>query len=380
MEGNFSELVNNSSEFVNNDNDTMFEVYSGPEAVVVPACFGLVFVTGTIGNVFLLFYILRKRSMTSHNCYVVSLAGGDLLMLSIAMPFVSLIYTLPGWPFGESICKLSEFMQTFCTCVTIYTIMALSVERYLIVSPPHTKRYRTKKTIVAIVAIWIFSFIMGIPALVSAHTFEIGGREFCYLYRYDWSMNFRFNEIMTLVKFFVLFIIPLFVIVPFYIMIFVSLIQRSNTKKHDVNGDATDGEGSKFIDQSKRAIPDDAQVQNQNRKRMLLSGLVLGLVVVFIVCWLPRHIFLIWFHLHPGPFTTFWHSFKIVGFCLMFTNSSLNPFVFAIFDSGFRKTLQNCCRCQSNREDHTPTDESSQKQTTCIVMADINHDDEPVVV
>jgi hypothetical protein len=65
--------------------------------------------------------VLNSASVTSpHNIYVTSLAVGDLLMVTISMPFMSTIYTFETWPYGETICKLSEFAHTLCTSETIW--------------------------------------------------------------------------------------------------------------------------------------------------------------------------------------------------------------------------------------------------------------------
>ncbi|PVD29240.1 hypothetical protein C0Q70_11837 [Pomacea canaliculata] len=81
-------------------------------------------------------------------------------------------------------------------------------------------------------------------------------------------------------------------------------------------------------------------------KRQRLALTVLALVIAFIVCWLPRHIYLLWFHFDPSQFSYFWHVFKISGFCLMFSNSAVNPFVFYVVDDHFRTHVHETLLCR----------------------------------
>lgn len=58
-------------------------------------------------------YILcRYKAMRSvPNSFVFNLALGDLLVLLCTVPFTSIVYTFDSWPFGEFVCKASEFAK-----------------------------------------------------------------------------------------------------------------------------------------------------------------------------------------------------------------------------------------------------------------------------
>lgn len=82
-------------------------------------------------------------------------------------------------------------------------------------------------------------------------------------------------------------------------------------------------------------------------KRRRLALTVLMLIIAFAVCWIPRHVYLLWFHFIPGSYDTFWHVFKITGFCLSFSNSAVNPIVFYILDTTYRSFVHEalCMLC-----------------------------------
>uniref|UniRef100_A0A1B0D7Q4 G-protein coupled receptors family 1 profile domain-containing protein n=1 Tax=Phlebotomus papatasi TaxID=29031 RepID=A0A1B0D7Q4_PHLPP len=81
---------------------------------------------------------------------------------------------------------------------------------------------------------------------------------------------------------------------------------------------------------------------------------------VFIVCFLPHHIFQMWFHLYPNAedeYDEVWHVFRIVGFCFSFLNSCANPVALYCVSGVFRQYYHRylCCResPSSHRSGHS---------------------------
>lgn len=71
-----------------------------------------------------------------------------------------------------------------------------------------------------------------------------------------------------------------------------------------------------------------------------MAKMVMAFVIVFAVCFFPQHVFMLWFYIHPTAqqdYNDFWHYFRILGFCLAFTNSCINPIALYCVSSTFRK-------------------------------------------
>jgi len=67
---------------------------------------------------------------------------------------------------------------------------------------------------------------------------------------------------------------------------------------------------------------------------------VLAFVLMFAICYLPHHVFMLWFYNYPkstDEYNTFWHVLRIVGFCLSFINSCINPIALYLVSGTFRK-------------------------------------------
>jgi len=77
-----------------------------------------------------------------------SLAVGDLFVILFCVPFTSILYTLESWPFGDVICKISEFAKHLSVGVSVFTLSALSVERYFAIANPlrRLQEGRVKRT------------------------------------------------------------------------------------------------------------------------------------------------------------------------------------------------------------------------------------------
>lgn len=75
---------------------------------IIPVIFALIFLCGVVGNGLLIAIVLRNKEMrNTPNILILSLALGDLVLITISVPFTAPIYTLPSWPFGLTICKVS---------------------------------------------------------------------------------------------------------------------------------------------------------------------------------------------------------------------------------------------------------------------------------
>jgi hypothetical protein len=68
--------------------------------------------------------------------YIFSLALADLLVITTCVPFTSILYTLESWPWGVVMCKVSETSKLISIGVSVFTLTALSAERYCAIVNP----------------------------------------------------------------------------------------------------------------------------------------------------------------------------------------------------------------------------------------------------
>uniref|UniRef100_A0A8D0ZNU4 Thyrotropin-releasing hormone receptor n=1 Tax=Sus scrofa TaxID=9823 RepID=A0A8D0ZNU4_PIG len=98
----------------------------------------LVCAVGVVGNAMVVLVVVRSRHMvTSTNCYLVSLATADLLVLLAAgVPTVAEAASARVWVFGHAGCLGITYLQYVGINASTGSITAFTVERYLAICRP----------------------------------------------------------------------------------------------------------------------------------------------------------------------------------------------------------------------------------------------------
>lgn len=288
----------------------------------VPITFAVIFIVGLVGNGTLVYIVLKNKSMrTKPNVLIVSLAIGDFLLILVSVPFTSTMYTFQEWNYGTVVCKLNEFMQTVSLGVSVFTLAALSADRFLAIVYPFTAYCSVTMTKVRTIAvsIWAVAVLMGLVDLVGADVRPCCSSQInvCDLYPPEWGDNYEaFRRVF---RFLVYFLFPVVVITTLYSVIACVLYRKPYDGSQRHSGTGATSAISRRIESRKR-----------------VAKVVLSFVVIFVVCWLPRQFYALWYYYAEFEYSTAWHFFKIVGFCLCFIYSSINPFALYFLNDEFR--------------------------------------------
>ncbi|XP_069682850.1 neuropeptide CCHamide-1 receptor-like isoform X2 [Periplaneta americana] len=314
-----------------------------PETYIVPVLFALIFVVGVLGNGTLVLIFIRHRNMRNvPNTYIFSLALGDLLVIVTSVPFTSTLYTLESWPYGEVICKVSECAKDVSIGVSVFTLTALSAERYCAIVNPMRRhvagRLSSKPvTLLTALGIWVLAIMLALPAAIFSYVPDIPidvNKTIKVCFPYPEEFGRTYLKVMVMLKFLSYYAIPLFIITFFYILMAHHLVLSTRNMPGEMQGQST-----------------------QIRARKKVAKMVLAFVIIFMLCFLPYHIFMLWFHFDPQStevYDDFWHAFRIMGFCLSFINSCINPITLYCVSGTFRKHFNKylfCC-CTANRGRH----------------------------
>ncbi len=188
-----------------------------PEAYIVPVVFALIFLVGVVGNGTLIFTVLRNKNMrNAPNIFIVSLALGDLILILVSVPFTATIYTFTEWPYGETMCKLNEFLQTLSLGVSVFTLTALSADRYIAIVNPMKRHHTstTRETLIIAGSVWVVSTALAFLDLVAAHINKSGHIAICSVHPYSWPNWYpKFHAVFRLVVYFA---VPIMTIGVFY--------------------------------------------------------------------------------------------------------------------------------------------------------------------
>uniref|UniRef100_A0A1A8PT58 Galanin receptor 2 n=1 Tax=Nothobranchius pienaari TaxID=704102 RepID=A0A1A8PT58_9TELE len=118
------------------------------ETVLISLGFSLIFLLGIAGNSLVLAVLCRNGQMKTKttNMFIFSLGVADLCFIVFCVPFQVTIYTLDQWVFGSVLCKAVHFLIFLTMYASIFTLSAVSVDRYLAICYPLRSRHtRTPK-------------------------------------------------------------------------------------------------------------------------------------------------------------------------------------------------------------------------------------------
>ncbi|XP_054924118.2 allatostatin-A receptor-like [Dermacentor andersoni] len=345
-----------------NDYDDYSEIKVVEEvlAIAVPILFGVIAVIGFFGNALVVLVVLCNPQMRSTtNILIINLAMADLLFIVFCVPFTGWDYTLNYWPFGDTWCRIVQYLVIVCAYASIYTLVLMSLDRFLAVVHPITSMtIRTERNAyLAILFTWILILLACIPALYS-HGMIIEEAYSSCTFRVDKGYNIAAFQISFFMSSFV---VPLALIFVLYVLMLKRLWL----------GVATGGRVSAESVRSKKRV----------------TRLVVVVVLVFAVCWCPVHVVLVLksLDLYGRPMNPPRIVVQIASQVLAYTNSCVNPFLYAFLSDNFRRSFRKaifCYRKASGRSvggtgscmarTRTPDDtERTERETTatCITKA-----------
>ncbi|TKS87627.1 Kappa-type opioid receptor [Collichthys lucidus] len=313
---NSSSWVSGYSDSRNVTHDDSWEQEGmSPIIPIITAVYSVVFVVGLFGNCLVMYVIIRYTKMkTATNIYIFNLALADALVTT-TMPFQSTDYLLNTWPFGEVVCKVFISIDYYNMFTSIFTLTMMSVDRYVAVCHPvKALDFRTpNKAKMINVCIWILSSAAGIPAFVLGGTQTKSDITECALQFPEPYVYW--DTVMKICVFVFAFVVPVLIITVCYSLMVLRLKSVRMLS------------GSREKDRNLRRI----------------TRLVVVVVAVFVVCWTPIHIFILVKALASVPETTTVMAAYFFCVALGYTNSSLNPVLYAFLHENFRRCFKDFC-------------------------------------
>eukprot|EP00079_Xenopus_tropicalis_P025439 XP_012818691.2 PREDICTED: neuromedin-B receptor [Xenopus tropicalis] len=307
---------------------------------VIPSLYLVIIMVGLLGNITLVKIFITNSAMRSvPNIFISSLAAGDLLLLVACVPVDAFRFFFEEWILGEVCCKLIPAIQLTSVGVSVFTLTALSADRYkAIVNPMDIQTSSAVLwTCIKASAIWIISILLAVPEAVFsevAHISESDNVSFtaCIPYPQNDEMHPKIHSVLI---FLVYYLIPLTIISIYYYHIARTLIKSA----HNIPGE--------YSEHSKR--------QMETRKR--LAKIVLVFVGCFAICWFPNHVLYMYrsFNYSEIDQSLRHMIITLIARILSFSNSCVNPFALYLLSESFRRHFnsQLCCWKKRHQERST---------------------------
>ncbi|XP_051172946.1 cholecystokinin receptor type A-like [Leptopilina boulardi] len=187
---------------------------------LIPALYVTIFLLSVVGNSLVLITLFRnKRMRTVTNVYLLNLAVSDLLLGVFCIPFTLLGHMLKNFVFGIALCKLIPYCQAVSVSVGVWTLVAISLERYYAICRPLKSRtWQTEShAYKMIVIVWAISLTWSAPIFAVSKLKSIrGGRQKC---REDWGDSVEYERAYNIFLDGALLLVPLIVMSLAYYLI-----------------------------------------------------------------------------------------------------------------------------------------------------------------
>ncbi|XP_069007905.1 prolactin releasing hormone 2 receptor [Embiotoca jacksoni] len=130
----------------------------------LPLYFAVVLIACS-GNLLLLFLIWHnKKRHNTTNFLISNLALVDLVMCIFCVPLTaSYAFDKRGWVFGHHMCHFVTVMQSAAVFAAVLSLMAIAVDRYVVVAYPIRRRAGCQFCVGLVVLIWLSALALSTP-------------------------------------------------------------------------------------------------------------------------------------------------------------------------------------------------------------------------
>ncbi|XP_077991889.1 prolactin-releasing peptide receptor-like [Glandiceps talaboti] len=292
--------------------------------------YSIIIALGILGNTMVCVAIVRNKKLhNSTYIFIGNLSVSDAAVCLICLPF-TLAHTLAGkWSFGKIMCYIIRPMQPIAVFLSVLTMTAISIDRYIIVIYPFRKRLSLRLVGMILTLIWVVSISLATPFIVNTRFIynEFNFDNMTYVKFNQCSERWKSPEhrkVYSTFVFILQYALPLFVISTAYYRVWMEL-------QHQVRP------GALSAQKKKQEI-----ARKKKTNKMLVT-----VVVCFLACWLPFNMLMILGDYHVSIksdyywYDLIYHLFHVIAM----SSTCINPFIYGGLDELFHKEFVKIMRC-----------------------------------
>lgn len=270
---------------------------------------GVLWLLSAFGNSLVCLVIHRsRRTQSTTNYFVVSLACADLLISVASVPFVLLQFTYGRWMLGNIMCKLVRCIQYLTPGVQIYVLLSICVDRFYTIVYPLSFKVSREKAKRMILASCLLATLLASPAFLF---YGSNGSDHCnFFLPTSWQ-----GAIYGIFQLSVVFLVPSILMILLYQKV-IKYIWRIGT-----NG--------RTVRRTMNIVP---------RTKVKTIKMFLMLNSVFLLSWLSFYVVQLW---HPQETNYRKSSLAFLAITwISFSSSAAKPILYALYNANFRRGMK----------------------------------------
>ncbi|KAG5317816.1 NPFF2 protein, partial [Pseudoatta argentina] len=297
-----------------------FYRHSVAMSAVYCVAYVVVFVVGLIGNSCVIAVVYRSpRMRTVTNFFIVNLAVADVLVIVFCLPATLMSNIFVPWILGWFMCKAVAYIQGVSVAASVYSLVAVSLDRFLAIWWPLKCQITKRRARMIIVVIWFIALTMTSPWLLFFDLVSIYDDDpdlrFClekWPHPKDGSLFFLIGNLILC------YVLPMILISLCYILIWIKVWRRhipTDTK--------------------------DAQMERiQQKSKVKVVKMLVVVVILFVLSWLPLYVIFAVVKLGGDVAEREDEILPIatpIAQWLGASNSCINPILYAFFNKKYRR-------------------------------------------
>ncbi|KAM9386204.1 thyrotropin-releasing hormone receptor b [Pholidichthys leucotaenia] len=308
---------------------------------------------GIVGNVMVILVVLTTKHMrTPTNCYLVSLAVADLMVLTAAgLPAITESFFV-SWVFGRYGCLCITYFQYLGINASSCSITAFTIERYIAICHPIKAQFlctlsRAKKIILFV---WAFTSAYCVMWLYLSDIQELVYDNITII-----SCGYRVSRKLYLPIYFfdfsVFFVVPLLLSAILYGLI--ARILFLNPLPSEPKDKKKNGLSSNHTFNKNTSCKNSRHSSSTATSRRQVTKMLAVVVILFAVLWMPyRTLVVVNSFLDPAYLDQWFLLFCRI--CI-YLNSAINPVIYNAMSQKFRAAFRKICRCGRKGSDKPAT-------------------------
>lgn len=321
-------------------------VWTTASVVVTALPLSIVILIGIFGNLMVVFISTKgNRVRTKGRALIASLAFADTLESTNLIFMLVSVGHYGRWIFGDALCQLNGFMTTQFVISSMYSLTAISVNRYFMVVKQnyYRKIFNARNQALIIALIWCIPLPFAMGPLLGWSKFEFQpGKCICIFF---FSRSIAFSSALLVVA------VPL----PLGIICFCCFKIFKQVRHH-----------------SKRVTTMNNNAPSVNVEEVRITKTLVVVIGAYLICFIPAATINLIEMVQPSFQIPFW--IDILSMILVFCNHANNPVIYGALNKQYRRAfkdiLKNFLRGRCSMEQTT---DSSNNSTVLDALAETSN-------